>query len=94
MAVTEIKIDKTTLPPDGLLVEFQTHKMWNNEQWAIGSFIAGDDLFWINSSIFYNSNEVLYWRCVNCKGDLHVPNPDRSSIITSFVEKCNHCKTA
>ena len=43
--ITEIKLDRSTLPGDGQKVEWQTYDDLNSQEWKQGIFLAEDDLF-------------------------------------------------
>lgn len=59
MKITEIKIDRTTLPESGRKVEF---KLLDTEEWTNGTFEAPDDIFVKNSRKWWSSWEVIEWR--------------------------------
>ena len=52
-----IKLDRTTLPKDGQGVKFQTQ----DEEWHIGYFIDGENMFWIREDKWHYANDVLCW---------------------------------
>jgi len=63
MGRIEIKIDRTTLPTDGQIVQFDTAK----EQDLIGAFSEGDDLFIMSKSEWKTSFEVCSWEAIDEK---------------------------
>lgn len=45
--MTEIKIDRETLPNDGQKIKWQTQADIDNDNWKEGTFYEGDDIFCI-----------------------------------------------
>lgn len=43
--MTEIKIDRNSLPEDGQRIKWQTKADIDSETWKEGTFCAGDDIF-------------------------------------------------
>lgn len=54
--VTELTVDKDTLPKDNQRIKFEIY-----DHWYEGVFISGDDLFFINKGKWFNSWEVIRW---------------------------------
>lgn len=65
---TEIQIDRTTLPPDGAKVKWQSQNDFDNDIWKEGTFCDGDDLFLVgfeNSASKWDSSwDVLHWELI------------------------------
>lgn len=66
MKITNIKINKKTLPKDKQKVEWQTYQDINNNSWKQGVFVSGDNLFCIgfgdSHSKWDSSFDVFHWR--------------------------------
>lgn len=62
MKITELKIDKSTLPQDGDIIEFITHEDSPLGEWRKGEFIEEENMFFINSKKWHYSSEVFKWK--------------------------------
>jgi hypothetical protein len=61
---TEVKIDRTTLPLDGAIVEYHILDEENEESNRYGVYFEKDDMFWSSPSEFYFTHDVVKWRMI------------------------------
>ena len=63
--MTEIKIDRSTLPKDGQKIRWQTAVDIDHSMWKHGIFVEGDDIFHEGfddtSGVWDTSFEVHHW---------------------------------
>jgi hypothetical protein len=59
--MTEIKIDKDTLPAEGRKLRFSK----GPGHMDIGVFVLHDQLFWVNSQRFYSAWDVHFWEYID-----------------------------
>ena len=60
--ITEIKIDKSTLPDDGKKVRFH---LFEKEEWMEGTYESENELFVHNSRKWYSIWDVDQWEYIN-----------------------------